>query len=129
MVGGILTNSVVYSKACQKINTHFQNICPDIKPMRLKNVISILDTFNRRKSEDKLKIADRVEKEDVVKRLQAVEQPYQQSDEDYKSPIKRFEKKMEHVKIKRAVAFGVKEWARKVKDNIQSPMFKRAIVA
>jgi len=37
---------------------------------------------------------------------------------------------MEHVKIRRAVAFGVKEWAaRKFGDNMQSPMFKRAIVA
>jgi len=73
MVGGILTTSVVYSKASRKINTLFHNICPDTKPMKLKNVISTLDTFNKRKSEDKLEIADL---EDVKKRLQAVEQPY-----------------------------------------------------
>jgi len=49
-----------------------------------------LDTFNRRKSRNDIKNIEKLDKKDVVKLMHAVEQPYQDSEEDSKSPIKRF---------------------------------------
>jgi len=58
--------------------------------MKVKKVKSVLDTFNRRKSRNDIKNTEKLDKKDVVKLMLAVEQPYQDSEEDSKSPIKRF---------------------------------------
>jgi hypothetical protein len=98
-IDSIFKASTVFSKVSGHINAHFPALSSELKPSKLKKIKSVLDTFDRRKlgSKNQLQMTEVNYKKDLIERLQAVELPYKDPEEASRSPIRRFEKKMEQL--------------------------------